>query len=587
VFPLFGGTEEAQQVKFRRKTALIAPAVILAMTAAACGGSDNNSGGGGGSTDGGVTGGQMIYGFETAFPENLFPLISAGNSVSTAYAEIRVLPGPFRTYPDFTIKPDTEFVTGDPTSETVNGKQVVTYKINPAAVWSDGQPITAKDFEFTWRIQKSSDVATGGCPDVISTTGYDQITSVEPSDNDKTATVTFDKPFSDWKSLFTLYPQHVMDKGDAKANCAAIVKGWPTADGIPVSGGPFTLDKAGIDVNKKILTLARNDKYWGEKPKLDRIILQGIGNDPGVTTKALRNDEIQLAYPQPQLDLVKNIKDLEPAVTSKTSFGLSFEHLDFNTKDPQLGQLKIRQAIALALNRPEIVTKTVGQFDNRAQVLNNRYFVNNQPEYKDTSGGKYDKADVPGAKALIESLGYTLGSDGVYAKGSQKLSFELMTTQNNPLRENTIDVITSQLKDAGIQIKKYLNPDIFAGKEKPKSLEAGGFQIALFAWVSSPYISGNQSIYATPKGDNIGQNYSRAGNPAVDALFPQINASTDQAKSGELGNQVDTLLWGDMYTLPLYQKPTFIAYSSKYTGVVENATNAGPLWDSTKIAKKA
>jgi len=121
---------------------------------------------------------------------------------------------------------------------------------------------------------------------------------------------------------------------------------------------------------------------------------------------------------------------------------------------------------------------------------------------------------------------------------------------------------------------------------KARSLEGGQFQIALFAWVSSPYISGNQSIYVTPQGGNIGQNYTRAGDPKVDALFPQINASTDTKASDDLGNQVDALLWKDLYTIPLYQKPTFIAYNSNYTGIVENATNAGPMWDSTKIALK-
>jgi len=568
--------------------ALIAPAVIIAMTAAACGGNNN----GGGSSGGQATkqGGRMVYGFETAFPENLFPLISAGNSVATAYAEIRVLPQVYRNFPDFTVKPDTDLIVGEPTSETVNAKQVVTYKLNPAAVWSDGVPLDAKDFKFSWQIQKSADPAQGGCADVISTAGYEQMESVEGSDNDKTVTVTFAKPYSDWRYMFSsgqLLPQHIMDKNDAKANCAAVTKGWPTAGGVPVSAGPWLLDKAGIDVNKKIMTLTRNEKYWGEKPKLDQIILQGIGNDPGVTVKAMRNDEVQLVYPQPQLDLVKNIKALEPKVVSKTSFGLTFEHLDFNTKDFHLAQKPVRMAIAYALNRPDLVAKTVGQFDNRAQVLNNRYYVNNQPEYKDNSGGLYDKQDIAKAQSLLEGAGYTKGADGIYAKQGKRLSLELMTTQSNPLRENTIDVITQQLKPAGIEIKKFLNPDIFAGKEKPRSLEGGQYQMALFAWVSSPFISPNQPIYQTPKGDAIGQNYTRAGDPQVDALFPQINASTDPAKAAELGNKVDELLWKDMYTIPLYQKPTFIAYSSQYTGVVENATNAGPLWDSTKFARKA
>ena len=177
-----------------------------------------------------------------------------------------------------------------------------------------------------------------------------------------------------------------------------VKKGWLAAEGIPVASGPFLLDKAGIDVNKKTAVLSRNEKFWGEKPKLDRIILQGIGNEPGVSVKALRNNEVQMIYPQPQLDLVKNIKDLEPTITSKTNFGLSFEHIDFNTTDEQLKEFKIRQAITLALDRQDVVAKTVGQFDNRAQVLNNRYFVNNQPEYEDTSGGQYDKPDVAKAQ---------------------------------------------------------------------------------------------------------------------------------------------------------------------------------------------
>jgi len=555
------------------------------MTAAACGGGSNS--GGGGDNGGTKTGGQMVYGLDTAFPENLMPLISAGNSISTGYTEIRVLLAPYRIQPDFSVKPDNDLVVGEPTNKTTNGKQVVTYKINPKAVWSDGQPITAKDFEFTWQIQKSADPAKGGCAALLATTGYDQIGSVEGSESDKTVTVTLDKPFSDWKNLFNpIFPQHVMDKGSPKANCDYITKGWPTKGGIPVSSGPYMMAGSGIDTAKQIMTLTRNPKWWGESSKLDRIIVQAIGNDPAVSVSALRNNEVQLIYPQPQLDLVKQIKSLEPTITSSTNFGLSFEHIDFNTKDEFLALKPVRQAFAYALNRPDVVAKTVAQFDGRAQVLNNRYFVNNQPGYQDTSGGLYNKQDVAKAQSLLQGAGFTKGPDGVYQKGGKRLSFEMMTTQANPLRSNTIDVITQQLKPVGIEIKKFLNPDIFAGKEKPRSLEGGQFQIALFAWVSAPYISGNQSIYQSPQGDNIGQNYTRGGDPRVDKLFPEINAATDDKSAQDLGNQVDKLLWDDLYTIPLYQKPTFLAYNSNFTGVQENASLAGPLWDSTKIALK-
>jgi peptide/nickel transport system substrate-binding protein len=585
VLPRIAGRRRLTIVKLWRKSALIAPAVIIAMTAAACGG--GSSSGGGGDNGGTKAGGQMVYGMDTPYPENLYPYIAAGNSVATAYVETRAMLSPFRYYPDFTVKPDNDLVIGEPTSQTTNGKQVTTYKINPKAVWSDGQQISAKDFEYTWRSLRSGDPAKGGCASVISTAGYDQMASVEGSDNDKTVTVTYAKPFSDWKSMFNpLMPQHVLDKGSPKANCDAITKGWPTAGGLPVTSGPYVMDKTGVDVNKKIVTLTKNPKWWGEQSKLDRIIVQEIGNDPAVSVSAMRNNEVQLIYPQPQLDLVKQIKSLEPTVTSQTDFGLSFEHLDFNTKDEFLAQKPVRQAIAYALNRPDIVAKTVAQFDGRAQVLNNRYLVNNQPGYKDNSGGLYNKQDAAKAQSLLEGAGFTKGPDGIYQKGGKRLSFQVMTTQANPLRANTVDVITQQLKPVGIEIKKFLNPDIFAGKEKPTSLEGGEYQIALFAWVTSPFLSPNQSIYQSPQGDNIGQNYTRAGDPRVDRLFPELNAATDDKTQQDIANQIDTLLWDDLYTIPLYQKPVFTAYNSNFAGIVPNATNQGPLWDATKIAMK-
>jgi peptide/nickel transport system substrate-binding protein len=151
---------------------------------------------------------------------------------------------------------------------------------------------------------------------------------------------------------------------------------------------------------------------------------------------------------------------------------------------------------------------------------------------------------------------------------------------NNPLRQQTIEVMIPQLKEAGIEASFNANPDIFAGADKPTSLEAGGFQAALFAWVGSPFRADTQSIYGSPQGDNIQQNYSRQGTPEIDALFAQFVSQPDPAAQVELGNQIDRLLWGQVATVPLYQKPTFIAHQSSIEGIQDNATEWGPLWNS-------
>ena len=88
--------------------------------------------------------------------------------------------------------------------------------------------------------------------------------------------MTYAKPFSDWKSLFTrCFPQHIMDKGRPEGELRLHHQGLgdrPRA--CPVASGPYLMDKAGIDAGKQIMTLTRNPKWWGEPSKLDRIIVQ-------------------------------------------------------------------------------------------------------------------------------------------------------------------------------------------------------------------------------------------------------------------------------------------------------------------------
>jgi peptide/nickel transport system substrate-binding protein len=491
--------------------------------------------------------------------------------------------------PDLSIKYDDQLLTEEPTSEVSGDTQTITYKINPDAVWSDGKPITADDFNFSWQLQRSSDPADGGCATLLSTTGYDKITAVDGSDDGKTVTVKL-SPFADWKALFSgsnnpVFPKHVMDQGSPEANCAYISTGWPIADGLPsdISGGPWQLKKSNINNGQQIVVLTPNEKYWGDKPKLKQLVIQGVGNDPTAQVQALKSGELNVIYPQPQLDLIAQIDALKPNVTSDVNFGITFEHLDFNTTDPQLSDVRVRQAFAMALDRQEIVDQTVGQFSSDAQVLNNRIWLNTQEQYQDNAPEQYKSQNTAQAKALLEQAGYTLGSDGIYAKGGQRLSFKIDTTANNPLREQTINVMIPQLKAAGIEGAFNANPDIFAGPDKPTSLVAGGFQVALFAWVGSPFISSTPPIYQSPEGAGgaVQQNYSRTGTPQIDALLTQWLTETDDAQIAKTGNEIDKALWDQMATLPLYQKPTFIAYSSNVKGVQDNPTQAGPLWNAS------
>ncbi len=573
----------------KRSAALIATGIVSgAMVLSGCGGGD--SGGGSSGTDTQASG-TVVYGESTDFPDNLFQIISSGNATSVANIMVRVLPSAFQVLPDFSVEHDPELLTEEPTLDTVDGKQVNVYTINPDAVWSDGEPITADDFAFTSKVQDTE--FAGECPDggVLSTTGYEQIESIEGSDDGKTVTVTYETPYADWKGQFSgssaLLPAHLLDSDDPATLCATITAGWAIDQGIPeeISGGPWQLKTDGIDVASQVVTLTPNESYWGDKPGLAALVYQNIGNDPGAAVSALQNDEVQMVYPQPQLDLVDQVAALEPNVVSNIQFGLSFEHLDMNTRNPHLADPNVRKAFGIALDRQEIVDQTVAQFSGDASVLNNRIWLTNQPQFQDTAPAEYNAPDAAASKALLEESGYVLGADGIYEHPERgRLSLAISTTVNNPLRQQTIDVIIPQAAEAGFEISARPDPDIFSDATVPTSLEAGGFDIALFAWVGTPFASSNASIYKSldAQGGIQGQNYVYGNDPEVDALFDELAQEPDLDAQADLGNQIDTLLWEDLYTIPLYQKPTFLAYSSTVDGIEDNATSVGPLWNSEK-----
>ncbi|MBP8533767.1 ABC transporter family substrate-binding protein [Streptomyces sp. MK37H] len=138
-------------------------------------------------------------------------------------------------------------------------KQVVVFKLNPKAVWSDGRPIGAEDFQAQWKALRGTDEKYGTARNA----GYDRIAKVEPGDREHEVKVTFAKPYTDWRSLFTpLYPKSVM--GNPAVFTAAASKG------LAVGAGPFMVR----EVTDSEVTLVRNPRWWGDRARLSRVVFQ-------------------------------------------------------------------------------------------------------------------------------------------------------------------------------------------------------------------------------------------------------------------------------------------------------------------------
>lgn len=530
-----------------------------------------------------------------ALDENL-----AGFNINTSAANEFVLqeildtvwPQPYIT--NAALKPvlNTDLITNVKVS---TNPQTITYTINPKAVWQDGTPINADDFIYNWEAQSGNPAYTdvgGAAFDAASSSGYNQIASVTGSNppggaacdagsaadynaglcpNGKTVTVKYTNTYADWQGLFAnLVPAHI-----------ARTVGWNTG----FTGASQTISGSWYEIqsynNNQSVVLVRNPKYWGTPGKLDKIVFSFITDDTQ-EVPALQNNEVQLINPATVSTSITQAAAQVPNTTKATVPGLEFEHFDFNEADPYLAKLQVRQAIAYGTNRQEIISHTVGEISSSVKPLGNRMYVASQPQYVD-NGSAYAAVNTSKAESLLSGLGFKKGSDGYFQpnygpQAGQDLTFTIQSTSGNAVRQQTEQLFQANMKTIGIKINiQNYDANTFFGTNLPN----GTYQIAEFAWVSTPYVSGNQSIYCSyTNTGNCGQNWIHYANPQVDKLLADGASATTASQETNDFNQADKILWSDMATLPLYQKPQFFAWNSSYGNVIPNTSDTGVPWNA-------
>ncbi|MGH4007413.1 MAG: ABC transporter family substrate-binding protein [Pseudonocardiaceae bacterium] len=567
-----------------RVGALVASAIVVL---AACGGS-----GGGGAGDGqrrtGLAfvacdsnpntcnsaepgklqqGGQLAYVIEKNIG-NWNLLSSEGNVLETGWVLKGLLPATFITQPDLTVTMNDDLL--ESAKVTNPNPQTIVYKIKSDAVWSDGTPITAADFVYNWKVQNGRD-----CPNCTpaTTTGFDQIQSVVGSDNGKTVTATLSKPFTDWKRVWgsgsPLYPAHIAAQhGDINTPQGLASSFTWLGTTVPnYSGGPFQIDNFR---NNESVTVVPNPKWYGQRPKLDRLIYRII-TDAAQEPTALQNREVQVIYPQPQVDLVQQVRNV-PGVSSFIGLGLSWEHFDLNLNNRFLADPALRTAMFTAVDRQAIIDKTVGQFTDKVQPLNSHNFVPQQSGYEDVvSETGQGTGNVARAKEILAAAGYKIVADQLRTPFGRPVSpMRIRYTVGNQIRQAECELFAQQMKPLGITVQVVPTDDLGG------TLSNRDFDIAVYAWVATPFPYANAAqLWTTGQGNNFGS-YS---NPNVDRLIAAAASQTDEALAKEMLNQADRLLTKDAYVLPLYQKPTFIALYDNIANVRNNSSLDGPLYN--------
>ena len=569
-------------IKFRSKAAgglVLAVASVTVLAACSSSGSSSSAP----STSTVKSGGSLTF----ALDEDVagFNLLQADDA-EFVLAEIldQTWPSAFIIQPNLTLKLDTNVVTSAALTKT--NPQTVVYQINPKATWSDGVPINVDDFIYNWQSQSGSTKYTdvGGKAYLpASTSGYSSIQSVTGSNNGKTVTVVFAKPYSDWKALYgagtPIIPAHIAKKVGFNSGFQNF------GQAVQVSGGPYMIQSYAKGQN---LVEVRNPHYWGAAGKLNKIVFRFVLDDTQVPP-AMQNGEVNVANPVLASVAFNSAVRAVPNTTTNTVPGLQFQHIDFNQANPYLAVANVRHAIAYGTNRQQMVQRIVAPVAPSIKPLQNRIWMPTQPQYQNTSGS-YGTFDPGKAKTLLQQSNMTMGSDGYFHPnfGPEKgkdLTLNISTTSGVPVRSQIEQLFQADMKAIGVKIniQNYDASTLF-GTVGPKS----EFDIIEFAWVLSPFASANQSIYCSYTNASVcGQNWNHYANPQVDSMFNEAISTLDSAQSASLYNQIDSILWKDMVTLPLFQQPNLTSWSSKYGNIVPNSSNVGVPWNAQQWGLKS
>jgi peptide/nickel transport system substrate-binding protein len=573
------------KVRSRRVSLLAVIAASLAMFVAACGGNDN--GGGGSSSNAKPTkeqeasatkqidineqpldkvkqGGTVRWAVDQFSTQWNYNQVN-GPEASTAQVLYGTMPYAFIADKTATVNPNPDFLTSAK-ADNSSGKQVVTLELNPKAKWSDGTPITEKDYETQWKALQGKNSAY----QIASSTGYDQIESVKQGKDQNEVIATFSKPFADWKALWSpLYPAKYQDSVDH------FNKGY--LNKIPATAGPFKVEK--IDKTAKTVSLVPDPNWWGAKPKVDRIITRALEGDAGVN--AFVNGEVDVNLIPNDPSSYKRAAGAKNGVV-RVAGGPDFRHFTFNGTSPNLSDVNVRQAIAMGINRNAIVKADLTGLPWPARTMDNHFLVNTQAGYKSNSGA-VGTFNPDKAKQMLDAAGWKQGSNGFRQKGGKTLDVRFVIPTGVPASKQEGELTQAMLKDIGVKvdIRAVPSDDFF-----DKYVIPGNYDITPFAWLGTPFpVSSAKSIYANPTKDDKGelqiqQNFARVGSKEIDDLMNKANQSLDQNEAFNLINQADALVWNEVHSIVFFQRP-------QMTAVNKNLANVGSYGfaqpDYTKI----
>jgi len=446
----------------------------------------------------------------------------------------------------------------------------VTWKLKHDIKWADGEPFTSADVLFTYQYIMNPDVNS------TSSSSFNLVDRIDVPD-DYTVVITFKQPTTSWivpfvSQLGVILPKHLFEAyngpnaGDAPNNLEAIGTGpyfvseFRNEDVLIIGGNAVTTSKIIYEINP----------YYRDpnKPFFNKVELNGGGDletaikagSEGtvdfVWNAAVSEDELAavdaagnalaLAKPTSYVErILFNFTDPNKETSEGERSNLNFPH-------PFLSDIRVRQAIVMAINRDEIAAPY-----GRGGTLTTNILI--EPPTFSSPNNNYEYNPQKAAEILDEAGWIDSNGDGIRDKDGIEMRILFQTTIQS-LRQRTQEEVKKNLEAIGIAVDlKQVDSSVFFGPSKDTTQTQSQFYADLQEYAYNNKIPDPTVYMAGWACDQIAQksnewslpNSSRYCNPAFDELYQQSIIELNPVKRAELFVKMNELLIQDYAVIPL------------------------------------
>lgn len=453
----------------------------------------------------------------------------------------------------------TDLIPGAAESWTVSEDGTTyTFKMRAGATWSDGSPVTAKDFVYSWQRMVNPETAAEYAYMLAPIANAEAITKGEklPTDlgvravDDMTLEVTLNAPTPYFLEMLTHQATYPVQQANVEAFGVDFTK-----PGNLVSNGAFVLSQF---VPNDRIELVKNPAFYDAANVAIDVVNFYPTEDRSTAMKRFEAGELDMNDDIP----MEQLADLQAKFGDQVMIGpyLGTYYYAFKLSDDPWTDVKLRQAVSMAIDRDFLAEKV---WQNT--MIPAYSFV--PPGIAGYTSSVLDYAEMPqidredAAAAILAELGY--GPDNPLP-----MEIRFNTSENHA---NTAVAIQEQLKPLGIEVT-MVNTD--ASTHYDFLEQHGDFDIARAAWIAD--YKDPENFLALCKG-GAGNNYSEYANPAFDDLLAQAAASTDPAARMALLSQAEAIgVAQDLCVVPLLFYSNRQVVSDKLSGFEENVMGIHP-----------